>query len=168
MSESGGDQLTPRGTSPGDHDTITKARASSRRFQIKQLLILTAAIGLFLLLSMRARFVAPWIVPVAVFIIALEPYFGRFDIPIGNGCFGATLWASAVNAIATPISLIISEANIVESGSPHHRQDLSIPVSVFVIGVLFLSFIGATIGVLCSVVLSFLAFCIREIAARGR
>ncbi len=143
------------------------AQAPLVRFRLMHLFVFTAAVGLYLQLCTLIPWVVPWLVPIAVFVVALQPYLGRLDIPISNACFTASIWAAGVNTVATPVAIMIGEATIVEGESPYHGQDLKIPIVFAIFGILALGFFGAMIGVICSLMMSSIALAVRGIALRG-
>lgn len=151
--------------SPCEGNASTVKDVSLNRFQLKHLLLLTAAIGLYVQLSIQIPFVVPVVVPLFVFFIALRPYFGRYDIPIMTACFTPTLWAISANAIATPWVLAIHD--YASPRSPYQERFHEYPVPVILFAIFVWGFVGGMIGAACSGLMSLLAIVIRSFASRG-
>jgi hypothetical protein len=143
----------------------------SRKVSIASLLWLTAAIAIFIqLLSLWVSPVVHFLVPIAVFFFVLRPRLGRFDLPTYEICGIPGLWATGVNAITTPIAVLISTFApplASDEFSPYRDHPIEFPFWMILLVFVIYGFVGVFVGSMCSLVLSALTAIIRNIAKQG-
>lgn len=141
-----------------------------KKFSIANLLWFTAAVAIFIQLSLLATPVVLFLVPIAVFLIVLRPKLGRFDLSTYEICGAPGIWATGVNAIATPIAVLISTlAPPLPSDdySPYRDHPIEFPLWLILIVLVAYGFVGAIIGSFCSLIMTVITAWIRSIAKQG-